>query len=84
MIAIALITTGALLYYSKSKYFPKNAKFIRSKVWINFLFIIAGIGLFVTDWGWVSGLLFSLSTYMLAIAILQIALVSIDRLSNKS
>jgi len=84
MIAITLITTGTLLYYSKSKYFPKSIKNIRITPWISLLFILAGTGLLVTDWGWASGLLFALSTYMLAIASLQIALVSIDRLTNKS
>lgn len=84
MIAIALITTGTLLHYSNSKYFPESFKNGKINPWIGLLFILAGVLLFITDWGWASGLLCALSTYMLAIAALQIALVSIDRLSNKS
>lgn len=84
MIAILLITIGALLYYSKSKYFPKSIKSLKSNPWVNLFFIGAGTGLLIADWGWASGILLALSIYMLAIVALQLALVVRERLSSKS
>ncbi|RFS16017.1 hypothetical protein [Emticicia sp. C21] len=84
MISIVLITIGTFLYYSKSKYFPKSFKSIKSNSWINLIFILAGTGLLVVDWGWASGVLLALCIYMLAIVALQLALVVRERLSSKS
>ncbi|WP_460470494.1 hypothetical protein [Emticicia fontis] len=84
MIAILLITTGTFLYYSKSKYFPKSIKVLKSNTWLNLFFILAGTGLLIADWGWASGLLLALCIYMLALMVLQLALVVRERLSSKS
>ncbi|HEY1057025.1 MAG TPA: hypothetical protein VGE24_17900 [Emticicia sp.] len=84
MIAILLITTGTFLYYSKSKYFPKSIKVLKSNTWLNLFFILAGTGLLIADWGWASGLLLALCIYMLALVVLQLALVVRERLSSKS
>lgn len=84
MIAILLITIGVFLYYSKSKYFPKSFKTIKSKLWINLIFILIGTGLLINDWGWASGILLALCIYMLAIVALQLALVVREHLSSKS
>lgn len=84
MIATLLITIGTFLYYSKSKYFPKSTKAIKTNVWLNLVLILVGTGLFIADWGWTSGILLSLCVYMLAIVVLQFALVVRERLSNKS
>ena len=84
MIAILLITTGAFLYYSKSKYFPKSIKSLKSKPWVNLILILIGTGLLIADWGWASGILVALCLYMLAIVALQLALVVRERLSSKS
>ncbi len=84
MIGILLITAGTFLHYSKSKYFPKSVKPVKSNVWLNLLVIIAGLGLLIGRWGWASGLLYGLCAYMLATVVLQIALITIDELSKKS
>lgn len=84
MIAIMLITTGAFLYYSKSKYFPKSVTTLKSSPWINLLFIVTGIGLLIKDWGWASGILLGLCAYMFVIVTLQLVLVVRERLGSKS
>lgn len=84
MIATLLITIGTFLYYSKSKYFPKSIKAIKTNAWVNLILVLAGTGLFIVDWGWASGILLALCVYMLAIVVLQFALVVREHLSSKS
>ncbi len=84
MIAILLITTGTFLYYSKSKYFPKSIKSIKSRSWINLILILTGTAQFIKDWGWISGILLALCVYMLAIVALQLTLIVKEHLSSKS
>ena len=84
MLAIVLITIGTFLYYSKSKYFPKSVKTLKSSPWVNLIFILAGAGLLIAARGWASGILVALCIYMLTIVTLQLALVLKEYLSSKS
>jgi hypothetical protein len=73
MLSFYLILIGMYLYYSKSKYFPKDI--IRADFpgagWIGLLFLISGTTGYIWSDGWAGGLILALVCGSLALGAVQ-------------
>ncbi|MBB6003788.1 hypothetical protein [Arcicella rosea] len=74
MIAIYFNLMGILLYYSETKYFPKNIQIpnLSYQKPISLLICIIGLAIFINQWGWMMGLLMSLCSLVLLASVCQL------------